>query len=125
MAGRTSIRVTCVTNGTYLRLNEIAKDNAKGNKKARKEKRGRNNSYLLVVPQDVDTWLPAPEVGLVHDVIVYEGRGVDHLCYHGDLPLRRQQSAATRAFTVLQANINHARSLRYKTRALAFWKRRQ
>jgi hypothetical protein len=31
-------------------------------------------TYLLVVPQDVDTGLPAPEVRLVHDVIMYEGR---------------------------------------------------
>jgi len=45
-----------------------------------------------MVPQHVDTGLPPSAVGLVHDVIVNEGRWVNHLRDHGHLPLRRQQS---------------------------------
>lgn len=43
--------------------------------------------YLLVIPEHVDGGFTAAEVTLVDDVIVYQGRRVDHLAYHRHLPL--------------------------------------
>ena len=54
------------------------------------------HTYLLLAPERVDGGLPSAKVRLVDHVVVDKRRVVNHLRYHRNLSLRRQETAGRR-----------------------------